>query len=142
MSRKRATPELPILTRAESEVMRALWTTGPATVATLREQMGGKAAYTTVLTMVKILEKKGYVTRTEDPAGGRAHLYSAAVPEQRTRKTHVRDLVDRLFGGRMESLVTGLLDSEELDEATLKELREQIDAQLRSGDKPPRKGRP
>ena len=127
--------ELPILTRAESEVMQLLWRHGPATVAELVERVPRDLAYTTVLTIVRILEQKGYATHDRPAEGERAHRFRAAVEEGGVRKRHVRDLVDRLFGGAATSLVSGLIDDEALDRDQLKALREQIDRRLG-----PRKG--
>jgi predicted transcriptional regulator len=89
-----------------------------------------EVAYTTALTLVRILEQKGYVDHAPHPDGGRAHVYRALVPREGARKRHVKDLVDRLFGGRSDSLVLGLLDDDVLGEAELAELRKQIDQKL------------
>jgi predicted transcriptional regulator len=86
-------------------------------------------AYTTMLTLVRILEKKGYV-RHQRKAGQRAYVYSPAVAQGPTRKHHVRDFVARFFGGRTEELLVGLIADEELSPGTLAELRKRIDARL------------
>ena len=125
------------LTRAESELMRLLWDQGPLTVTQLQERLERTVAYTTVLTLVRILEKKGYVAHSVDPGGGRAHLFRAAVAENASRKRHLKDMVERLFGGRAESLATGLIDDELLNREELEALRQQIDLKLKS----PKKGR-
>lgn len=127
-------PSLPFLTRSESELLALLWK-GPATVAQLQEQVKREVAYTTVLTLIRILEKKGYVRHSAHPGGGRAHLYEAAVTEDKVRRHHLRDFVDRLFGGRLEALVAGLLDDEALDPEELEALRARIDARLKSNPK-------
>jgi predicted transcriptional regulator len=131
MSAKRK--DLPLLTRAESEVMGALWKRGQATVHELMADLDKDVAYTTVLTLVRILEQKGYATHRSHPDGGRAHLYLPAVEEAGVRRSHVRDLVDRLFGGKAEALVTGLLDDEKLSRADLEALKASIDAKLGKG---------
>lgn len=123
-------PEMPLLTRAESELMALFWERGPRTVHELAAGLPRPLAYTTVLTLVRILEQKGYVTHSPHPDGGRAHLYRAAVDPVRTRTRHVRDLVDRLFGGRAEGLVVGLLEDEKLSRRELAALKAQIDAKL------------
>jgi len=125
------------LTRAESELMRLLWDQGPLTVTQLQERLERTVAYTTVLTLVRILEKKGYASHSADPEGGRAHLFRAAVAESTSRKRHLKDMVERLFGGRAESLATGLLDDELLSREELEALRHQIDLKLKS----PKKGK-
>lgn len=133
---------LPILTRAESEVMAALWKHERLTVHALVEALERPIAYTTALTLLRILQQKGYAKHEPDPEGGRAYVYLPAVAASKARRSHVRDLVDRLFNGRPEELVTGLLEDERLSRAQLQQLREQIEKSLgpqRQADKRPRR---
>lgn len=125
----------PYMTRAESELMQLLWKHGPSTVQQLLEKMEREVAYTTVLTMVKILEQKGYAKREANPDGGRAHVYTAAVAETKERKRHVRDLVERLFGGSTTGLVSGLIDDESLSRDDLEELKKRIDEKLKKKER-------
>ena len=129
--------ELPILTRVESELMRVLWEKGSATVHDVVEALPRTVAYTSALTILRILETKGYVGHEPHPDGGRAHLYKPIVPAEKARRQHLRDLVDRLFGGSPEELVVGLLDDEQLSKKDLERLREAIDERLA----PPGKGK-
>ena len=122
--------KLPILTRAESQLMQLLWLHGPCTIHELVEAQGHKFAYTTVLTLVRILEQKGYVSHERHPDGGKAHVYRAAVERAKARTRHVLDLVERLFGGRTQDLVVGLIDDQKLDRVELESLRKRIDEQL------------
>jgi predicted transcriptional regulator len=131
MSRRRT--DLPVLTRAESEVMRALWELGEGTVQQILEQLDKGLAYTTVLTMVRILEGKGYLTHRPHPDGGRAHLFRPAVEQAQVRRRHALDLVERLFGGSAESLVTRLIEDERLSREDLEALRRRIDERLGPG---------
>jgi predicted transcriptional regulator len=132
---------LPILTRAESEVMAALWQHERLTVHALLEVLERPVAYTTALTLLRILQQKGYAKHEPDPDGGRAYVYLPAVAANKARRSHVRDLVDRLFNGRPEELVTGLLEDEQLSRAQLQLLREQIEKSLgfERQEKKPRK---
>jgi BlaI family penicillinase repressor len=128
-------PALPLLTRAESELMRLLWGEGPATIHVLLERVEGSGvrpapAYNTVLTLVRILEQKGYVAHQPDPQGGRGYVYRPCVDAVPVRRRHVRDLVDRLFGGKAEDLMVGLLEDERLTRGELEQLREQIERKL------------
>jgi BlaI family penicillinase repressor len=123
-------PEPPILTRAESEIMSVLWSKGAATVHDVVAAMSRDSAYTSVLTMLRILEKKGYVTREPEPGGGRAHVFRPRVAVTRARRLHVRDLVDRLFGGRSEELMVGLVEDDALSRAELEQLRGLIESRL------------
>lgn len=116
--------------------MRVLWNEGPATVHDVVAGLPRALAYTTTLTTLRILHRKGYVSREPNPDGGRSHLFRAAVPAARARRQHTRDLVDRLFGGRAEELVVGLLEAEQVPSAELERLRALIDSQLeRKGNK-------
>ena len=123
-------PALPVLTRAESQVMQALWALGEGTVQQLLDQLGRDQAYTTVLTLVRILEQKGYASHVPHPSGGKAHLFRPAVEPSRARRLHARDLIDRLFGGSPGTLVSGLIEDEALSRDELEALRARIDEQL------------
>lgn len=125
----------PYLTRAESELMQLLWKHGACTVQQLLEGLGREVAYTTVLTTVRILEQKGYVKHEPNPDGGRAHVYKPAVAETRVRKRHVADLVDRLFGGKPQGLVAGLIEDESLSRDELEELKKRIDEKLKKKER-------
>jgi predicted transcriptional regulator len=119
-----------VLTRAEAEIMRVLWNRGRATVHEVLAGLGRDVAYTTVLTMLKILEQKGYVSRELVPEGGRAHVYRPIVEESQVRRSHVRELIGLLFDGRPNDLVSGVLDDEKLTAEDLRRLRERIDDKL------------
>ena len=131
----------PILTRAESEIMAVLWSTGGATVHEVVAALPRDSAYTSVLTVLRILEKKGYVLHEPHPDGGRAHVYKPLVQAGNARRHHVRDLVDRLFGGQSEELVVGLLEEEKWSKADLERLRGLIDSRLGSARAPGKKGK-
>jgi predicted transcriptional regulator len=130
---------LPLLTRGETDVMRVLWKRRRATVSEVVEEYRRPIAYTTVLTVLRVLEEKGYVVHDKEPSG-RANVYRPAVDEQRVQRSHLRDLLDRMFSGRPDEMVNGLLDNERLTRADLEALRRRIDAKLgrgggRRGDK-------
>lgn len=126
--------------------MAILWRAGGATVHEVVEALARDIAYTSVLTQLRILEKKGYVRRKPSPEGGRAHVYEPLVQVARARRHHVRDLVDRLFGGQSEELVIGLLEEESWSKPDLERLRELIDSRLnrasRTAAPKPKKGNP
>ena len=117
---------LPILTRAESEVMAALWQHQRLTVHALLEAVERPIAYTTALTLLRILEQKGYVKHEPDPEGGRAFVYLPAVAAEKARRNHVRDLIDRLFDGRISSMVSHFSERERLSAEEVAELRRLI----------------
>jgi BlaI family penicillinase repressor len=120
----------PLLTRAESEIMRVLWQRGAATVHEVSDTIERPLAYTTVLTMLRTLEQKGHVARERSPDDGRAHVYKAVINEEGARRSHLRDLVERLFGGQRDELMIGLLRDERWTRAELEQMRAEIDAKL------------
>jgi BlaI family transcriptional regulator, penicillinase repressor len=120
-----------ILTRVESEVMQALWELHQGTVHAVQAALKRPLAYTTVLSVLRILEQKGHVQHHADEAGGRAYVYRPAAQAQTVRKRHLSDLVQRLFGGKTSALVTGLIEDEKLSRDELKQLREMIDRRLK-----------
>jgi predicted transcriptional regulator len=133
--------EPPILTRAESEIMTILWSKGGATVHEVVAALPRSMAYTSALTLLRILEKKGYVRHEAHPDGGRAHVYKPLVQAGNARRHHVRDLVNRLFGGQTEELVVGLLEEEKWSKTDLERLRELIDSRLGAARTPGKKGK-
>src|SRR5438874_2678479 len=112
--------QLPILTRAESEIMAVLWRNERGTVHDVARALERVVAYNTVLTMLRILEEKGYVTHEPNPAGGRSFVYRPTAPKSKARRSHVRDLIDRLFDGHPEELASGLIDDEGLSDVQLR----------------------
>ncbi len=101
--------------------MKIVWKAGQATVREVYETLleRRKIAYTTVLTMMKILESKGYVTRERDE---RAHVYRPALPEQAVVRSMVREFVDRVFNGSAQPLLLHLVRDKRLSERELEEL--------------------
>ncbi|WP_437585867.1 BlaI/MecI/CopY family transcriptional regulator [Sorangium sp. So ce1000] len=124
---------LPILTRAESEIMAVLWKHGRGTVHEVVSALARPVAYTTVLTLLRILQQKGYVRHEPHPDGSRAYVYLPAVEANKARRNHVKDLIDRLFDGQPEELATGLIEDERLSRTQLEALKDQIERSL--GDK-------
>jgi predicted transcriptional regulator len=104
----------PALTDAEARVMAVLWRTRTATVAEVVDALKGKGtvSYSTVQTILRILEQKGYV-RHEKVA--RAFVYHPVVDERQARKRALHHLVSRLFDGSPSLLVLNVLDDDELD---------------------------
>jgi predicted transcriptional regulator len=113
-------------TDRELDVMTVLWTLGPATVAEVRAQLTDDLAYTTVLTVLRTLEDKGHVGHRD---AGKAHRYFAKVDAQAARKTALAKLVDRVFGGSAELLLTQLVSDRNLSAAEIKRLREIVNRQ-------------
>jgi BlaI family transcriptional regulator, penicillinase repressor len=114
------------LTGAELRIMDVLWRKGSATVQQVLEAMPAKPslAYNSVLTTVRILEKKGYVKHVKD---GRAYVYKPQIQRNEATRSEIRHLVSRFFGNSHEALVLNILEDEGLDQKELKHLREMLD---------------
>ena len=117
------------MTPLELKIMQVLWRLGPSPVQAVQQELGDDLAYTTVQTMLNVLERKGRVTRR---LRGRAYEYRAAVTEEKTLSKAVADLVDRMFGGSPEELVMSLVKSRQLDAARLAQLAERVEAAKRA----------
>jgi len=115
-------------TDRELDVMKVLWDVGPATVAEVRERIADDLAYTTVLTILRTLEQKGYVSHTED---GRAHRYKPLVKREVAGRTALRRLVDKVFDGSPELLLTQLVSDKNLSDEELRRLRKLLADRLR-----------
>ena len=111
-----------LLTDGELRLMQVLWRRGPATVVEMQEELEDDLVDSTIRTLLKILEDKGYVDRRKE---GRAFRYFPLVQEQETRVSAVENLVRRFFGTRAD-LVLNLLDSGELNDAELAAIRQAI----------------
>ncbi len=122
-------------TELELEILKVLWRIGPATVRQVRDELAAvrDLAYTTVMTMMTIMDGKGYVTRAKD---GRSFIYEATYHEQKASKNMLQDVVDRLFGGSPKAVMQHLLETSELDEAELKEIRSLINRKAREKTEP------
>ncbi|MGD0201887.1 MAG: BlaI/MecI/CopY family transcriptional regulator [Bryobacteraceae bacterium] len=116
------------LTEAELPLMQVLWQRGSATVGDLAEALAKDkpTAYNTVLTLMRILERKGYVRHTKD---GRAFVYHAVVDRGQASRTAVRQLLRRFFNDSPELLVVNLLREEALEASELERLRKRIEGE-------------
>lgn len=111
------------LTPLELKLMQALWALGSGTVTDVQQQVDSAPAYTTVQTMLNILERKGKVTRTLE---GRAFRYKPTLSRSRALSSAVRDLVDRMCAGSAEELVMSLVKTKHLDAEKLAELSRRL----------------
>ncbi len=116
----------PTLTEAELRIMNVLWPKGSATVQQVLESLPGKPelAYNSVLTTVRVLEKKGYIKHLKD---GRAHVYVPVVARQDASRSEISHLVSRFFKNSHEQLVLNVLEDRGLDPKELKRLREMLE---------------
>ncbi|MEZ0471234.1 BlaI/MecI/CopY family transcriptional regulator [Luteimonas salinilitoris] len=122
-----ARPASPTLTNSERAILEVLWARKEASVREVAEELSKKKplAYTTVLTMFKVLERKGLVTyRTE----GRAFIYSAAISRGEARRQALDNVLRQFFGGSPDVLAQHLIEEHDLDLAELQALQDQVDA--------------
>ena len=116
----------PTLTEAELRIMDVLWLKGAATVQQVLDWLPDKPAlaYNSVLTTVRILEKKGYLKHVKT---GRAHIYEPLIGRQEATRSEIRHLLGRFFRDSHEALVLNILEDNELEAAELKRLREMLE---------------
>jgi predicted transcriptional regulator len=112
------------LTKAELRIMRALWAARRASVADVVTAVGDPPlAYTTVLTMLRILEQKGFVTHDVE---GRAHIYEPRVAERDAAKAAVGEVISSFFKGKKTALALSLMSEERPSEDELARLKQLI----------------
>ena len=113
------------LTPAELRLMRVLWSRGESSVSDMVTATAdeGPLAYTSVLTTIRVLENKGYVSHRQD---GRAFLYNSAIGEHEASRSEVRHILQRFFGNSRERLLLSLLGDEEITPEELRRLKEAI----------------
>lgn len=118
-------------TDRELDIMAVLWNRGSATVAEVRERLPDDFAYTTVLSVLRTLEEKGHVGHREE---GKAHRYIPLVERRVAGRSALARLIDTVFNGSPELLLTQLVSDRDLTDDQIKNLRRLMDARLR-GDK-------
>ncbi len=113
------------LTEAELRIMDVLWRKGACTVQQVLDGLPTtpSLAYNSVLTTVRILEKKGYVKHVKE---GRAHVYAPVVERQEASRSEIRHLISRFFGNSHDELVLNILEERGIDEEELARLRRML----------------
>jgi len=113
--------ETPKLTNAELEIMHVVWELDGATVREVHERLNQRRAlaYTTVMTMMNILDEKGHLTRHKQ---GRAYRYEPVRPKSQVISGMVDDFVGKVFDGSARPLVLGLVKDRKLSEKDLEEI--------------------
>jgi BlaI family transcriptional regulator, penicillinase repressor len=118
-------PKSPTLTPQELEIMKIVWQLGSVTVRNVYEALLAerKIAYTTVMTMMKILEEKGHLKkRLQD----RAYLYHAAQPQNTVIRHMIREFLDRVFNGSAEPLLLHLVKDRRIREKDMEKIARMI----------------
>ena len=121
MGRRRS----PTLTDAELRLMRVIWDRGSATVSEVVNALAGREApaYSTVLTILRILEQKGYLRHEKE---GRAFVYYPIVGREDAQRSAIQYLMSRFFDNSPETLVLNLIENEELDAQDLARIHKMI----------------
>ncbi len=117
-----------VLTEGELEIMEVVWDLRQCTVRQVYEALRERkrVAYTTVMTMMKILEEKGHLVRSREQ---RAYVYRPTQPKNRVIASMVNDFLSRVFGGSAKPLVLGLIQEKKLSEEDLAEITRLIEEQ-------------
>jgi BlaI family penicillinase repressor len=118
-------PKSSTLTEQELEIMKIVWAREQATVRDVYEELlkRRKIAYTTVMTMMKILEQKKHLKKSQED---RAYLYRPARPRQQVIGGMVREFLNRVFNGSAEPLLMHLVEDDKLTEKELEEVSRMI----------------
>ncbi len=116
------------LTDAELRLMEVVWQRGESTVADVAESVP-QLAYSTVLTTLRILEEKGYLTHTKQ---GRAFVYAPVVDRTEASRNAVRHLLNRFFGNRPDLLVLNMMEDEAISSGELERLKKLINEEKES----------
>jgi BlaI family transcriptional regulator, penicillinase repressor len=111
-------------TRTELRILQVLWKNGPSTVRQVFDDLGGEGGYTTILKLMQIMLEKGLLTRNEKD---RSHVYAAAVPEARAKKSLVQDLMHKAFQGSAKELILQALSTKKASREELAEIRRMIE---------------
>ena len=117
-----------LLTDREADIMQILWERGELVVEEVRACLADKLAYTTVQTILRTLESKGYVGHREE---GRVHRYYAAVEQLAARKSALQHLAVKLFKGSSELLFTHLVSDRKLSAAELARMRRLLNSRAK-----------
>ena len=114
------------LTEAELRIMNVLWDKGPATVHDVLQALPAKPnlAYNSVLTIIRILETKGYVKHVKDK---RAHIYMPKIGREDATRFEVRHLISRFFGDSHERLLLNILEESSIDAEELARMRQLLE---------------
>jgi BlaI family transcriptional regulator, penicillinase repressor len=118
-------------TDREIDVMDVLWERGPSLVGEVRAALKDELAYTTVLTILRTLEGKGYVGHKQE---GRGHRYFAAVKQQAAQRSALRPLTSRLFKGSAELLFTHLVSDGKLSAKQIRNMRALLEDKSQKGE--------
>jgi len=118
-------PDAPMPTAAEVDILAVLWRIGPATVREVHEALDKECGYNTTLTQMRLMADKGLLIRSER---FRSHVYEPGVPQEQMQKQIAGDVLRRVFGGSAKNLIIGALGAKPASREELAEIRRMIDS--------------
>jgi BlaI family transcriptional regulator, penicillinase repressor len=111
-------------TDRELEIMKVVWQMGEATVKEIQQRLPGDPHYNSVLTIIRVLERKGRLVHRVE---GKTHFYRSGESEEKSRARILRHLIDQVFGGSAASVVLNLVQAGDLTPKDLDDIRGKID---------------
>jgi predicted transcriptional regulator len=119
-----------VFTDKELQIMKVVWQMGEASVKDIQERLPGDPHYNSVLTIIRVLERKGHLVHR---AEGKAYFYRAGESKEKARARLLRHLVDQVFSGSAPSAVLSLVEAGDLTKQDLDEIREKIKGTAKPG---------
>ena len=120
-----------VFTEKELEIMKLIWQMGEVTVKDIQERLPGAQHYNSVLTIIRVLERKGHLVHR---AEGKTFFYSAGESGEKARIRLLRHLIDQVFGGSAASVVLNLVQAGDLSKKDLDEIRARIPGMSKEKD--------
>jgi predicted transcriptional regulator len=117
------------LTRRELDIMGALWDRGEATVAEVRDKIDPDLSYTSISSMIRTLELKGYVSHRRGE--GKTHVYFPVIDAETAGESALKRVLDKIYGGSPIKLLAHLVDQKRLSEKELARMRELLSKRKR-----------
>jgi predicted transcriptional regulator len=125
-------------TDKELEIMQVVWRLGEATTRQIQEELPGDRHYNSVLTIIRVLERKGHLAHRVE---GKAHVYRARQQPEKSRGRVLAHLIKNVFGGSAAEMVLHLVETGDLTEADLAEIRRKLAARETAKEKPKKGGK-
>jgi predicted transcriptional regulator len=119
------------LTQRELDIMSVLWELGEATAAEVRERVDPSLAYTSVSTMIRTLEMKGYVSHRRGE--GKTHVYYPVIDAEMAGETALGRVLDKIYGGSPIKLLAHLVEQRKLSDAELARMRDLLKRSKKDG---------
>jgi predicted transcriptional regulator len=118
-------------TEKELEIMQVIWESGEATARQIQERLPDGRHYNSVLTIIRVLERKGHLAHR---VAGKAHVFRARLQPEKSRRRVLSHVIRQVFGGSASSLVLHLVETGDLTESDLREVRQRIAGRTRASN--------